>query len=488
LILAKLNPYIILCGILLGTPARVVSEEPLTGTHEDIMGLILSLQFESADSLLTLSGTIHGSRPEILYGRNYLEFLDALVAGDRATYEHYLSGEVLRLDLMQTVNGDNPGRLAFISAIRLQTSFLNAIHGDHFRAAQNFYVSRRYFREAEQARPGDPFLRKLGGLINLVAGSAPDEYRWLMRLFGIKGDTRAGMEQLGEYHIGTSGADRLESCLILLYARQLTGPFRDAPPAGCTDDTLTLQRYFLAYHSLKSGQSREVREMLDGWKQDPGEIAFAYPDLLLGEAMLNGMDPGARDQLKRFLERSRGTFFIKTAWHKLSWYYLLEGDTLEYQRARKNVLEKGNRILDADDQAFREAEQDLIPNTILLRSRLYFDGGYYQRAYATLQEVRQGNLTGRQDSLEYVYRMARIADRLGKWEEAVSGYREVMSGGTDMAGYFPANAAFQLGMIFEEGGDTLRALDCYQRCLKMNRSAYRKSIGRKAKMGIRRLK
>ena len=156
--------------------------------------------------------------------------------------------------------------------------------------------------------------------------------------------------------------------------------------------------------------------------------------------------------------------------------------------ARDNVIEKGNLILDADKQAFREASEGVLPNAFLLRSRLYFDGGYYRRSFEALQQINQGDLTGRKDSLEYTYRQARIADRLGKRDEAVSGYHEVIETGMGSTWYFPSNAALHLGMIYEERGDTAQALGFYQTCLKMNRSAYRNSIGNKAKLGIRRLK
>jgi tetratricopeptide (TPR) repeat protein len=90
--------------------------------------------------------------------------------------------------------------------------------------------------------------------------------------------------------------------------------------------------------------------------------------------------------------------------------------------------------------------------------------------------------------LEYTYRLARIADRLGERDEAISGYLEVLKAGEGTTWYFPSSAALHLGLIYEERGDTAQAMDSYQTCLKMNRSAYRNSIGNKAKGGIKRLK
>jgi tetratricopeptide (TPR) repeat protein len=213
-----------------------------------------------------------------------------------------------------------------------------------------------------------------------------------------------------------------------------------------------------------------------------------YLDLLLGEALLNSISPGAGNQLILFLKNTRGEHYVKTAWHKLSWHHFLAGDTLSYQQARDNVLIKGNLILDADKQAYREAGEDFPPNTSLLRSRLYFDGGYYKKSQEALQQMMQGELTSKKDSLEYTYRRARIADRLGEQDEAISGYQKVMGAGTEASWYYSSNAALHLGKIYESRGDTTQAMDSYQACLKKNRSSYRNSIGNKAKLGLKRLR
>ncbi len=472
---------------MIGTATRAISQDASSEPYSTVLRQILSLNFDAADNLITEFCGDPEIGSEMIYLRNYLEFLDALIAGDRSGYEIYLSGAQARLDSIQSGYSHLSVHIPMISAIHLQSSFLNALHGENFKAARNFYVAKRYYLQAKSARPGDPFNGKLEGLINIISGSAPAEYHWLMRIFGIRGDIQLGLDQLSEYHEGTSGPDRLESCLIMLYARQITGQGTGEQIDDCGED-LTLHRYFHAYHALKSGHSREVIELLDAWVQDTGEIVLTYLDLLLGEALLNSTDTGARDQLIRFLDRTRGDHYVKTAWHKLSWHHYLDGDSAAYYMARNNVIEKGNLILDADKQAFREASEDVLPNAFLLRSRLYFDGGYYLRSFETLQQINQGDLAGRKDSLEYTYRQARIADRLGKRDEAVSGYHEVVKTGMGSTWYFPSNAALHMGMIYEERCDTAQALRFYQTCLKMNRSAYRNSIGTKAKLGIRRLK
>ncbi len=488
MILAKISKYIAICLVTVCTGTSAISQTPAEARYQNILKKILSLQFVTADSLIKLAGTGTTAGPEILYLQNYLEFIDALTTGERQSYQRYQSGLSLRLDSLRSGYGHLPEHSTLLSAIYLQSSFLNAFHGENFKAARNFYVARRYLRQAESACPGNRFNDKLEGLINLVAGSAPEEYHWLMRIFGIRGDIERGLELLGGYHENTSGTERLESCLIILYASQVAGQERGDKPPGCEGDTLTLYRYFYAFHALKSGRSPEVIALLRDREQDKAETPLAYLDLVFGEALLTGMDPSAGAQLRLFLKATRGEHYLKTAWHKLSWFYLLEGDMAAYHAARDSVIRKGNMILDADRQAFREASEKTPPHAGLLRSRLFFDGGYYQESFESLQRIRPGELTSRKDSLEYTYRKARIAHRLGDTIEAISGYKETIEKGMGTSWYFPSNAALQLGSIHEALGDTTEAVEAYRKCLKMNSSAYRNSIGNKAKSGIRRLK
>jgi tetratricopeptide (TPR) repeat protein len=96
-------------------------------------------------------------------------------------------------------------------------------------------------------------------------------------------------------------------------------------------------------------------------------------------------------------------------------------------------------------------------------------------------------LRNRKDSIEYKYRLARVYDRIDDKTTAIRYYQEVLASGSGEKWYFAANAALQLGIIHEAEGDKEQALEYYRECLKINKSAYEKSIDYKARQGIRRL-
>jgi tetratricopeptide (TPR) repeat protein len=105
----------------------------------------------------------------------------------------------------------------------------------------------------------------------------------------------------------------------------------------------------------------------------------------------------------------------------------------------------------------------------------------------TAQDPPAIPLLNRRDSVEYRYRLARIYDRLGEREKAVRCYRQVLASDRGEDWYFAPNAALHLGMIHEAAGDPEKALASYRECLKINRSAYKKSIDYKARQGVQRI-
>lgn len=457
--------------------------------HSQILYSILSLHFGEADSLLEISLELDPGNSETLYLQNYLEFLNVLISGDMESFGGYIEASGKRVESIRAGRTNYPGSDSDLSSIHLQSSVLCAYHGEMFKSARHFYYSYRYLRKSEEADPGEVRNLRNRGLSTLIIGSVPEEYRWLLTVFGMKGDIEEGFGFLEEYHAEAGGPERLEACLILMFGRHMIDPGEgDLSVNGdCRIDSLTLYRYALALKDLGSGNSEKVIENLLDYRQEEGERKFVYPDLLLGEAMLNKLDTGAYVQLERFARNHGGDHYRHYAWHKLSWCYALNGEWDRYRDARQEVLGSGEPYLDADRQALSEALDTLPLNTDLLKARLLFDGGYYQDALGRLEDRSAVLLRNRRDSIEYNYRLARIYDRLGDRDRAVAYYEEVIASGSGEAWYFAPNAALHLGMISEKEGNPDKALEYYRECLKINKSAYKKSIDYKARQGIRRL-
>ncbi|MFC2116063.1 tetratricopeptide repeat protein [Bacteroidota bacterium] len=474
-----------------------VSGKAPAGLHSEILYSILDLQFDRTDSMLGVCLTQEPGDAHSLYLQNYLEFLNAVISGDRDSFERYLEASGKRIESIRDEIKSNPESLSYLCSIYLHSFFLRASHGEMFKAARNFYSSHRYLRQSEEENPGYAENLRNRGVITLVTGSMPDDYHWLLKVFGMEGETGEGFNYLWEYQSTSLGANRLEACLLLLYAGQIIDPGnlgRDTSLC-CEGDSITLCRYARALGDLSRGNSQGVVENLDNYRQEKGEREFPYLDLALGEALLNTLDEEARVPLKRFIMNHRGDSYRHYAWHKISWTYALSGDWEMYTKARQEVLQAGEALLDADRQALSEASDAHPLNIFLLKGRLLFDGGFYREALDHMTDGiggladanSSGVLANLKDSLEYTYRLARIHDRLGDKVIALEYYDEVIECGKDESWYFAPNASLSMGLIFEEDGQPEMAMEYYRRCLKINNSAYKSSIDYKARQGIHRL-
>jgi tetratricopeptide (TPR) repeat protein len=216
---------------------------------------------------------------------------------------------------------------------------------------------------------------------------------------------------------------------------------------------------------------------------------FYYLDYLEGIARLNKLDYSASGCFMQFIAGFRGRNYSYSATQKLAWIALLQGDTVNYHRLIKQVLSLGTPVVDEDKQAVAEARQGNVPNQILLRTRLLFDGGYYNLAINELlnNSVRT-TVKSKRDLVEYTYRLGRIYHEQGNYPKAIENYRQTIIQGKTGPWYFAAGAAFQMGLLYENQGAYAKADSAYHACLSINTQEYKTSLHQKAKAGLNRLK
>jgi tetratricopeptide (TPR) repeat protein len=237
---------------------------------------------------------------------------------------------------------------------------------------------------------------------------------------------------------------------------------------------------------MKTGKNDEAIKVLSS-------ITSAYPfhylDYLLGVAKLNRLDKDAHLPLLKFLASFRGKNYIKAAYQHLAWYYILQDNPANYKRYMDRIKLRGSTLVDNDKQALHDAGKLDMPEPCLLKARLLFDGGYYNRAREQLVSFTHSpSFSDSRLKLEYTYRMARVCDEEGQKVQALNWYRSTLEMGRNAPEYFAANASLHMGIIYEISGKKDLALKYYNECLSLDYEDYNLSITQKAKAGINRLK
>ena len=184
----------------------------------------------------------------------------------------------------------------------------------------------------------------------------------------------------------------------------------------------------------------------------------------------------------------RGLNYIKSAYEHIAWYYLINGNMEKYRLYLNRIAMRGNNQVDNDREAIRNAALNQVPNVFLLKSRLLFDGGYYERAIETLAqfEAAASNMS-QSEILEFTYRKGRIYDEWGKQEQAIINYQSALNLGNKLPFYYAANAALHLGLIYERMNDYRQAKTYFEKCLSLDFEEYHFSITHKARAGLNRL-
>ena len=122
-----------------------------------------------------------------------------------------------------------------------------------------------------------------------------------------------------------------------------------------------------------------------------------------------------------------------------------------------------------------------------MRSRLFFDGGFYYKADSVLQKGNdlQAYKTER-NKIEYTYRKGRIYDEWGYFTKAEKYYLQTIKDSRDMKYYYAAKSALQLGYGYEKKGNIDNAIEMYKLILDLDFDEYNAGITQKAKAGLNR--
>lgn len=239
---------------------------------------------------------------------------------------------------------------------------------------------------------------------------------------------------------------------------------------------------------MKNGYNDKAIELLSTHPNTRDRFPIHYLDYMMGLAKQNRLDPDADDYFLSFLNSFHGLNYIKSAYQKLAWTYLMRGNYQKYNENINLVINHGTAVVDEDRQALLEARKKEAPNITLLKARFLFDGGYYDRAlHELLDRSLKEFINTKKDLLEYTYRMGRIYHETGNFPKAFQYYKQTIKLGSGQPYYFAANAALQMGIINENAGNNREAEKYYKLCLSMHYEEYKNSLSQKAKAGLKRV-
>ncbi|MCK4661268.1 MAG: tetratricopeptide repeat protein [Bacteroidales bacterium] len=431
----------------------------------------------------------------IPYYENNIDFLKYIVSGDNVLLENFINDFNKRIDAFKIKNKNEPFLLALQAEMYFQLLIAYLIKNDFLHASFALYKSYSLWNENYKKYPDFKFNNKLAGIFQLLISSVPQEYTWLFKISGIKGNIPKAIDFLEKYSLYEKNVfeDNIYSTILLLivysnFENNLDKTKIYINNLGNLSNKSMLIKLVIAKHYMATEQNDKAIQLLEDKKYIDDISHFPYVYYILGKAKLNRLDDNAEYYLNKFLKDYKGFYCKKSTCLNLSWYYILKNDSVEANKYKKLIINYENSLSNLDKQAAIEIQNINNINIELLKVRLLFDGGYYQKALKILNnDVDKTKLTIK-DRLEYIYRAARIFHKLKDFPNAKKYYIDVIKFGNKLMYYFAPNASLQLGLIYEQEKNYEKAEKYFKYCLKINKGEYKNSIEQKAKAGLKRLK
>jgi tetratricopeptide (TPR) repeat protein len=457
---------------------------------------ILRLQLDDAGKLLAYEKTVHPENHMALLLENYIIFLKAILSEEPKEISLMQTLGKKSIGIIEKTDKNQPFRRPAIAQIHLLMAYLDARSGNYL--SPSFEIGKAY-RLLDQNhiqfpdyRAGDPQM----GLLHIIIGSIPSEYKWLPDFLRMEGSVN-----LGETEIAASLANKTSDKILAMMAPECLFLLSMVAVQIADEKTQQIQVLKLFNYSglaeeskqsplllfarvmllSKLGNNDEAISILSNRPHLPGQFPFSALDYYLGTAKLNRLDKDSNKTLIGFASSFKGKNLIKSAYQRLAWHYLLQGDKTKYKFYMERIIVCGDLITESDKKAYQDALSGDEPNICLLKSRLLFDGGYYQKALDQLSCFNPFDaITTPHDRLEFYYRKARILHMIERTDEALDYYTITLKQGSSSTYYFAANAALNIGEIYESRQQIEKARVYYEKCLSLRYSEYRTGIRMKA--------
>ena len=457
---------------------------------------VLGFRFKEAKVILDHLKKSNPNNLAAHHIENYIDLFKAYTGAEDYSFDQFKADRNERLELVELGDPNSPYYLFVQAEIRLHAALVRWKFGEYFGAFQDVARAYRLLEKNGERFPHFMANKKDLGILHAFMGTVPSTLKWGISLVsGLEGTIFQGIEEIEEVIKYSNQNDFIfkeeTEILYVLLKLHLENQQKEAwdimQSLNLAPKTKTLHCYIMAEVAMDVGKNDEAIRILQNRPHGTAYYQFHLLDLMLGNALLRKLDPSCRLYFEDFIKNTKGQQFIKSAYQKLAWNELIHGNVQGYHLYMEDCRTKGSTSTGEDESAKNEAEAENPPLPILVKARLLFDGGYYEQAYQLLVDTQLSSFNKASQELEYYYRLARILHALGNVQAAVKYYQLTIDKGRYLPQYYACNAAFKMGIMYENNKQHKLAQQAYENCLTIKPKAYRYSIHQQAKAGLNRL-
>ena len=482
---AGLITCLFLCSTICSAQREWLSDEHWRNAYNQV----LQLQFKAAYKLPT-SVSHDRVNAEEIYVQSLANGLELLVTEDLAKFDRFENSYESSLDQLKDANSSSS--LFAQAELRLLWAFIYLKFGHELDAAWNVRQAYLTVQECKKEFPDFLPIKKTSGLLEIMLGSVPEKYQWIINFLGMEGSVDKGLKELET--VREKCPTIQEETTLLYYLFQSFILQRTEVAMAGFDEIIKqnpdnpLALFLGASVGIKNSQSEKALTYLKKINENPG-VTIRYSNYQLGEVYLHkGLYEQSILSYQKFLDGYKGQNYVKDAYYKIGICYWLMGNSTEAKKHFDTASEKGKESAEADKYAARSLSEATYPNVTLSKIRYATDGGYYEDATKLINSVTEKDFTNSKDKIELAYRQARLYHKKGLLKEAKKSYLETITKQGDAPWYFAPNSCLQLGYLFLEEQNTADAKKYFEKALTYKKHEYKNSIDSKAKSALAQMK
>lgn len=474
------------CLFLLSFAHTRAQEWQFTPTTQKAYDLIMDLRTADAYELIPQPKTIQEH-----YVIGFGHALELLISEDPKQYSDY--EDHLEQIMSIKIKPNDPNELFLLAETHLQWAFVYLKFGHEFDAASNLRQAYLTSQEIKKKFPNYQAIHKTSGLLEIIVGSVPEKYGWVLGLLNMEGNIDTGIAELEQMrradHPLALQAGLLYALVQGFVLQQTEAALTNIKQIQKENPGNRLILFLGASLAIKNSASEEALAMLTPLVEKSPSFPLYYADYLRGEVYLHKAEYlNAISAYRAFINTYKGQNYVKDAYYKIGLCYWLNGNKSDAIAIFKQATDAGKEVTEADKYAAHSLAQKEFPHIALTRARYYTDGGYYTEARSLLESLAPNDLPTKRDQVEYYYRKARLAHKSNDLPAAKLFYQQTI----DLSGmeewYFAPNACLQSGYISIQQNDNAAARTFFSRALGYKKHEYKNSIDSKAKSALAQLK
>ncbi len=456
----------------------------------------IELKFDKAQQILENELKNNPNNSLVYLIENYSDYLKIQISEEKREFDNLKSKKEYRLSKIENDNSESPWKLYSEAEIHLQWAANRLKFAEYFNAAYEINKAYRLLTENDKKYPNFlPNKKSLGVLYSLI-GSVPKKYSWILSIIGMEGNLDSGLSLMNSTIKKMKTHDDFSYMVeetYFLYAflkMNLDNNQNDLKELlkEIKSSDFLLLNFAASRIATQIGNNDLAIKILEERVRGKAYYPFHYLDYLIAVGKQNKLDESCIEYFELYLNNFSGINYKKSSLMRMSWHYLINDDEQNFIKYRNKINDLEGLYIGADKEAQFFFDNKIKPHKNLLKARLYFDGGNYDKALENLDTIDKQKIKNNTfDNLKYHYRMGRVYEKLNNSKEAILYYKETISKSSSEYLHFSAKAALQLGLIYEKIGDKKQASDYFQYCIDVQNHLYEQSLEQKAKAGLERL-